>query len=127
MKTIRKFIEILLSAMIMLTSFSMTVIPVDADNPVSSATGIYTLVNDEKVYVLDVGEEGCYLFLPGEADAGNIHLYSENDKQVMFIDGDDLLETIDITSSIDNESNIYETDLLVSDLENSDFVLYKRG
>lgn len=127
MKTIRKFVEILLSAMIMLTSFSVTVIPVDADNPVSSATGIYTLVNDEKVYVLDVGEEGCYLFLPGEADAGNIHLYSENDKQVMFIDGDDLLETIDITSSIDNESNIYETDLLVSDLENSDFVLYKRG
>ncbi len=126
MKTIRKFIEILLSVMIILTSFSVTIIPVDADNPVSSATGIYTLINDEKIYVLDVGEEGCYLFLPTEADAGNIHLYSENDKQVMFIDGDDLSETIDITSYIDNETNIFETDLLISDPENSDFVLYKR-
>ena len=54
-----------------------------AGNPENAVTQVYTLVNGEKVYVLDVGDLGYYLFLPSEADISCISLYSDTGEQVL--------------------------------------------
>ena len=84
-----------------------------AGNPENAVTQVYTLVNGEKVYVLDVGDLGYYLFLPSEADISGISLYSDTGEQVLFKDGDGLAETVDLSESVPNENNIVVTDFLI--------------
>ncbi|MBQ1509161.1 MAG: CotH kinase family protein, partial [Erysipelotrichaceae bacterium] len=85
-----------------------------ADNPETSGSELYMLVGEEKVYVLEVEEKGYYLFLPSEADTGNISLSSGNGDQVLFPDGDGFSEAIDISGAFDKETNTFETDILIT-------------
>lgn len=98
---------------IMLIMLSFPSLYVYADNPASSVTPFYTLVNGEKVYVLDIKNLGYYLFLPAEADANSISFYSNNYEQVLIKNDDALSEELDISNSIPNENNVYEADLLI--------------
>lgn len=92
-----------------------------AEYPDRVVTQQFALVNGEKVYVLDVEDNGSYLFLPAETDTSCIKLYSDNGDQILFVDGDDMLDEINISDYLGIISNVFEADyIVVTDDDNQD-------
>ena len=113
----KKIIKIMLSVLLSISAFLPDIrktVEVYADNPKTAPTRIYTLVKDEKVYVLDVDGSGYYLFLPSEVDISCLQLYSENYDQVLYVNEEVQSEIIDLSSFLDSETNRCEVDILIA-------------